>query len=49
MVDPTFRFMTVDWTGKIRMDPLVNRYAMQSLIHLKDQFDVRRLRAITGS
>ena len=21
VVDPTFRFMTVDWDGKIRMDP----------------------------
>jgi phosphoglucomutase len=38
-VDPTFRFMTVDWDGKIRMDPS-SPYAMQSLIHLKDQFDV---------
>jgi phosphoglucomutase len=38
-VDPTFRFMTVDWDGKIRMDPS-SVYAMQSLIHLKDQFDV---------
>jgi len=31
--------MTVDWDGKIRMDPS-SPYAMQSLIHLKDQFDV---------
>lgn len=38
-VDPTFRFMTVDWDGKIRMDPS-SVYAMQSLIHLKDRFDV---------
>jgi phosphoglucomutase len=38
-VDPTFRFMTVDWDGKIRMDPS-SPYAMQSLIHLEDQFDV---------
>ena len=38
-VDPTFRFMTVDWDGKIRMDPS-SQYAMQSLIHLKDRFDV---------
>src|ERR1700736_4401637 len=38
-VDPTFRFMTVDWDGKIRMDPS-SPYAMQSLIHLKDRFDV---------
>jgi phosphoglucomutase len=38
-VDPTFRFMTVDWDGKIRMDPS-SKYAMQGLIGLKDQFDV---------
>jgi phosphoglucomutase len=38
-VDPTFRFMTVDWDGKIRMDPS-SRYAMQSLIGLKDKFDI---------
>ncbi len=38
-VDPTFRFMTVDWDGKIRMDPS-SQYAMQSLIGLKDKFDV---------
>jgi phosphoglucomutase len=38
-VDPTFRFMTVDWDGKIRMDPS-SPYAMKSLIGLKDQFDV---------
>ena len=38
-VDPTFRFMTVDWDGKIRMDPS-SAYAMQSLIDLKDKFDV---------
>jgi phosphoglucomutase len=38
-VDPTFRFMTVDWDGRIRMDPS-STYAMQSLIHLKDRFDV---------
>jgi phosphoglucomutase len=39
MVDPTFRFMTVDWDGKIRMDPS-SPYAMQSLIDLKDRFDI---------
>ncbi|MDQ2889538.1 MAG: alpha-D-glucose phosphate-specific phosphoglucomutase, partial [Gemmatimonadota bacterium] len=39
VVDPTFRFMTVDWDGKIRMD-CSSPYAMQRLIHLKDQFDV---------
>jgi phosphoglucomutase len=38
-VDPTFRFMTVDWDGQIRMDPS-SPYAMQSLIRLKDQFDI---------
>ena len=38
-VDPTFRFMTLDWDGKIRMDPS-SPHAMQSLIGLKDQFDV---------
>ncbi len=38
-VDPTFRFMTVDWDGKIRMDPS-SSYAMQRLIGLKDKFDV---------
>ncbi|MCL5997879.1 MAG: phosphoglucomutase (alpha-D-glucose-1,6-bisphosphate-dependent) [Chloroflexi bacterium] len=38
-VDPTFRFMTVDWDGKIRMDPS-SVYAMQRLIGLKDQFDI---------
>jgi len=38
-VDPTFRFMTVDWDGKIRMDPS-SPYAMRSLIGLKDRFDV---------
>ena len=39
VVDPTFRFMTVDWDGKIRMDPS-SRYAMQRLIGLKDRYDV---------
>jgi phosphoglucomutase len=39
VVDPTFRFMTVDWDGKIRMDPC-SSYAMQRLIGLKDRFDV---------
>jgi phosphoglucomutase len=37
--DPTFRFMTVDWDGRIRMDPS-SSYAMQSLIDLKDRFDI---------
>lgn len=38
-VDPTFRFMTVDWDGQIRMDPS-SPYAMQQLIGLKDQFQI---------
>jgi phosphoglucomutase len=38
-VDSTFRFMTVDWDGKIRMD-CSSPYAMQRLIGLKDRFDV---------
>ena len=38
-VDPTFRFMTVDWDGQIRMDPS-SPYAMQGLIKLKDRFDI---------
>jgi phosphoglucomutase len=38
-VDPTFRFMTVDWDGQIRMDPS-SPYAMQLLISLKDRFDI---------
>lgn len=39
VVDPTFRFMTVDWDGRIRMD-CSSPYAMQRLIGLKDRFDV---------
>ncbi len=38
-VDPTFRFMTADWDGKIRMDPS-SSYAMQRLIGVKDRYDV---------
>lgn len=38
-VDPTFSFMTLDWDGKIRMDPS-SPYAMRSLIGLKDQFQL---------
>jgi len=38
-VDPTFRFMCVDWDGKIRMD-CSSPYAMAGLIALKDRFDV---------
>lgn len=39
VVDPTFRFMTADWDGKIRMD-CSSPYAMASLIRMKDRFDV---------
>ena len=38
-VDPTFRFMSLDWDGKIRMDPS-SAYAMRKLIALKDRFDI---------
>jgi phosphoglucomutase len=38
-VDPTFRFMTLDWDGKIRMD-CSSPYAMRPLIGLKDRFNV---------
>ena len=38
-VDPTFRFMTVDWDGQIRTDPS-SPYAMQRLIALKDRFEI---------
>jgi len=38
-VDPTFRFMTMDWDGKIRMDPS-SPYAMRRLIDLKDRYDI---------
>jgi phosphoglucomutase len=38
-VDPTFRFMTADWDGQIRMDPS-SVYAMQRLIGMKDRFDL---------
>ncbi|MGD0964673.1 MAG: phosphoglucomutase (alpha-D-glucose-1,6-bisphosphate-dependent) [Candidatus Acidiferrales bacterium] len=38
-VDPTFRFMTVDWDGQIRMDPS-SPYAMQRLIGMKGHFDL---------
>ncbi len=39
VVDETFRFMTLDWDGRIRMDPS-SPYAMQRLLALKDRFDV---------
>ncbi|WP_433759483.1 phosphoglucomutase (alpha-D-glucose-1,6-bisphosphate-dependent) [Nocardia sp. CA-135398] len=38
-VDPTWRFMTLDSDGKIRMDPS-SRYAMASLIAIKDDYDI---------
>lgn len=38
-IDPTFRFMTVDWDGKIRMDPS-SPYAMRGLINLKDDYKI---------
>ena len=39
IVDPAFGFMTVDWDGRIRMDPS-SPYAMQRLIDLRDRFDI---------
>ncbi len=38
-VDATFRFMTLDWDGRIRMDPS-SPYAMQRLLEIKDRFDI---------
>jgi len=38
-VDPTFAFMTLDWDGRVRMDPS-SPYAMQRLIAVKDRYDV---------
>src|SRR5208282_3606282 len=38
-VDPAFRFMTVDWDGKIRMD-CSSPYAMEKLVGLRDRFDI---------
>ena len=38
-IDPTFRFMTIDWDGRIRMDPS-SPYAMRKLVGLKDRFEV---------
>ena len=39
IIDPTFRFMTVDWDGQIRMDPS-SVYAMARMVGLKERFDV---------
>jgi phosphoglucomutase len=38
-IDPTFRFMTVDWDGKIRMD-CSSPYAMAGLVAMRDRFDI---------
>jgi len=38
-VDPTFRFMTCDWDGRIRMD-CSSPYAMASMIANKEKYDV---------
>jgi len=38
-VDPTFRFMPLDWDGRIRMDPS-SPHAMRNLIGLRDRFDI---------
>ena len=38
-VDPTFRFMSIDWDGKIRMD-CSSPYAMAGLVSMRDRFDV---------
>jgi phosphoglucomutase len=39
VVDPTFGFMSLDWDGRVRMDPS-STYAMQRLIALKDRYDI---------
>lgn len=39
IVDPTFSFMSLDWDGRIRMDPS-SAYAMQRLIAMKDKFNI---------
>ena len=39
VVDPQFGFMTVDWDGRIRMDPS-SPYAMARLVELRDRFDI---------
>jgi phosphoglucomutase len=38
-VDPTFRFVPLDWDGQIRMDPS-SPWVMENLSALKDQFDI---------
>jgi phosphoglucomutase len=39
LVDPTFRFMSLDWDGKIRMDPS-SPHVMEPLIALRERFDI---------
>ena len=39
LVDPTWRFMTLDWDGKIRMD-CSSPYAMASLIERRDEYAI---------
>jgi phosphoglucomutase len=39
VVDPRFGFMTVDWDGRIRMDPS-SRFAMARLVEIRDRFDI---------
>jgi phosphoglucomutase len=39
VVDPTFRFMTLDWDGRIRMDPS-SVHAMKRLVTVKDRYDI---------
>ena len=39
VVDPTFRFMPLDWDGRIRMDPS-SSFAMRNLVDMKDRFDI---------
>ena len=38
-VDPTLNFMTVDWDGRIRMDPS-SPFVMKNLVGTKDRFDI---------
>ena len=38
-VDPQFGFMTLDWDGRIRMDPS-SPFAMARLVALRDRFDL---------
>jgi phosphoglucomutase len=38
-VDATFRFMTLDWDGRIRMDPS-SAFAMTGLVAIRDRFDL---------